>query len=605
MTKKALEKLYGERKKRFEQIYTDKQQLSQRISTLRVLLFLLMFAAIILFFSSNFEEVSWLYAFLVGIPIFAIVVKWHQAVFEEEKLLEQLVVINQKEETTLDTQEAQFDGGEEFADAAHDYALDLDLFGANSLFAFINRTSTAIGKQALAQWFKSPMNDVEQIKEHQQAVAALQNTIDFRQEFMAKGRLAEDSLADFDYLQEWVDAPMAFVNSTFWKIVRFVLPAITITALLYYIFTYNYLPLLGMGLLNFALLGVKSKYVGKEHIFIGKRQEVLKMYISLLHLQSQQDFEQVTLLQNINKNAAQAQTAFQKLLSIIRYFDQRLNIFVGLGLNLLILYDVQCLFALEKWKLNYKDYLQSWLKDVAQLEILISLSSFSYNNPEFSFPHLKKSEGNYIQAKNIGHPLIPTSERICSDVSLGEGQESIYIVTGSNMAGKSTFLRSVAINLLLAKMGAVVCAEHFEANLMHIITSMRVQDSISKNTSYFQAELQRMKHIVNTLEEGQPTFVILDEILKGTNSDDKLKGSQLLVHRFLSFNCIALIATHDLELGKMEDEHPQQIKNLCFESTIENDELSFDYQLNHGIAQNKNATFLLRKMGIVEVNKDG
>ncbi|MCH2022889.1 MAG: hypothetical protein MK207_10470 [Saprospiraceae bacterium] len=593
-----LEKIY---KERLVQNLNDQQQkirITSTIGNLRVILFLLMVFLIIKFCGSNFETMYYWWSFLAVVPVFALLVKVHQKHIEEKEIIDQLVQINEKELLAIETNQAQFDDGKEYVDPHHNYSADLDLFGKNSLFAFVNRTATSIGKKALADLFNKNLTGVKAIQEQQAAIKVLSPNINFRQNFMANGLITEDTIDDIIYLQQWAEAPFAFVNSNFWKIIRIVLPLISVYALIYFVLYLDYAPLLLMAFINFALLGVKGKYVGKEHTEIGKRQDILKMYISLLDLSSAQNFKEAVILNEIKSTGAEAQVAFEKLSSIVRFFDQRLNIFVGLGLNMIILYDVHCLFALEGWKKKNKQFLSDWLNSVARLDSLISLATFKYNNPEFTFPEFEKSEKLFIEAKALGHPLINSSLRICSDTKLG-GRHKVFVVTGSNMAGKSTFLRCVAINLLLAKCGAPVCADSFKCSLMNIMTSMRVQDSISQNISYFQAELLRLQHIINTLKDGTPTFIILDEILKGTNSEDKLLGSQLLVRHFLNFNCLALIATHDLELGNMQNELPEEIQNLCFESIIENDELSFDYKLNRGIAKNKNATFLMRKMDIV------
>lgn len=593
-----LEKIYQERLNDFLKQQKEKASKMFQIGNIRVALFVLMVYCLVQFFSSEFETMYWWWGFLGVLPVFIFFIRLHQRHFDEKRRIDELVVINEKELKALETNRPQFEGGGEFDDPRHDYCSDLDLFGSAGLFAFVNRTSTAKGKERLANLFKQPFENPKTIYTQQEAVKVLSPKVDFRQAFMANGRITEDTLDDIAYLQAWAEAPVAFLESIPWRIARIILPLLSIVALVYFIITFNHLPLVVMGTLNFALLGVKSKYVGKEHTEIGKRQEILRMYVSLLDLANQEDFGDAAILNEIKETAKAAQSGFGRLTKIVDYFDQRLNIFVGLGLNLLILYDVHCLFALEAWKKKHKQFLTKWLDSVAELDGLISLATFNYNNPELNFPQLEKSDKLYVHAEALGHPLIPVQERVCNDTKLGS-QHKVFVVTGSNMAGKSTFLRCVAINLLLAKCGAPVCATSFKCSIMDIMTSMRVQDSISQQTSYFQAELLRLQYIIQSLKEGKPTFIILDEILKGTNSEDKLLGSQLLVQHFLDFNCLAMVATHDLELGNMQDDLPNQVENLCFESIIENDELSFDYKLNRGIAKNKNATFLMRKMEIV------
>lgn len=593
-----LEQVYNQRLEKFISRQTDKAKIIWRIGNARLVLFVIMVYFLIQFFSSNFAVMVWWWAFLMAIPVFLYLLQTHQKHFDEKSILDELVKINAKELEVLKTNQSQFPDGQEFVNPGHDYSSDLDLFGKSSLFAFLNRTSTAKGKQFLANLLQNPLQDLLKIQAQQQAVQVLAPKIDFRQNFMANGGITENTPKDIEYLQEWAETPTVFLDSSFWKITRIVMPVFALGALGYFIITLDYRPISWLMVVNFALLGIKTQYVGKEHTAIGKRQNILKMYVSLLHLAASEDFENSQILQETKQTAQEAQSAFQKLSSIIHFFDQRLNIFVGLGLNLLILYDVQCLFALENWKKKNKAFLSKWLDNVAELDALISLATYFYNHPNFNFPQLENSDKIFIEAKNLGHPLIAEQERVDNDTFLGEPHK-VFVVTGSNMAGKSTFLRSVAINLLLAQCGAPVCASYFRCSLMGIMTSMRVQDSISQHTSYFQAELLRLQYITNSLKAGKPTFIILDEILKGTNSEDKLLGSQLLVRRFLTFNCLAMVATHDLELGNMIHELPDKVENLCFESLIENGELSFDYKLNKGIAKNKNATFLMHKMEIV------
>jgi hypothetical protein len=593
-----LNNIYKTRLESYQQAQAAKARQIWNIGTARLLLFVVMVYCFISWFSSEFEAQFYIYITLGLLPVFIYLLRIHQAAIDAKELLDQLVLINQKEWAAQENYQAQFDGGIELQEQGHDYNADLDLFGESGLFAHLNRTATASGKRALADLLQHPLKDKAAIEQQQKTVAALAPLLDFRQEFLAQGFGKDDTLHDSTYLKNWAETAPAFIHNIFWKIVRVVMPVLGVGSLVYWAVASDYRIFLLVVLANALLLGIRGKYVGQEHNLIGKRQDILRLYVALLHLTQTQDFEATPQLQNIRQSALDAEAAFKQLSSIVGYFDQRLNIFVGLGLNLVILYDIHCLFALEYWKRDHKKSLGSWLDSVAELDALLSLATFSYNHPEFNFPQIKKSDRLYIKAQALGHPLIDPALRVDNTVDLGNPQQ-VYVVTGSNMAGKSTFLRCVAINLLLAKCGAPVCAESFECSLMDIKTSMRVQDSINAQTSYFQAELLRLQYIIEELKKGQPTFIILDEILKGTNSEDKLLGSQLLVRYFLQFNALVMVATHDLELGDLEKELPQQIANLCFESIIQNDELEFDYQLNKGIAKNKNATFLMKKMGIV------
>ena len=203
-----------------------------------------------------------------------------------------------------------------------------------------------------------------------------------------------------------------------------------------------------------------------------------------------------------------------------------------------------------------------------------------------------------IEAKDLAHPLIHPGERIANDLELGRSGK-LALVTGSNMSGKTTFLRTVGINLLLAQCGAPVCAASFLFKPMHLLTAIRISDSLQLHTSYFMAELKRLQSIIRYLETGAPALVLVDEILRGTNSDDKSHGSEEFIKKIISFNCVTLFATHDLTLSVMEQNFPGIVSNYCFESTIVNEELYFDYRLQPGVAKNKNASFLMKKMDII------
>jgi DNA mismatch repair ATPase MutS len=234
---------------------------------------------------------------------------------------------------------------------------------------------------------------------------------------------------------------------------------------------------------------------------------------------------------------------------------------------------------------------------VAEIECLNSFSTFRFNNPDYCFPSV--SEGSLvIEAKQIAHPLIPEKERVPNDFAIGI-KDRLQLITGSNMSGKTTFLRTIGVNLLLARCGAPVCAGYFCFSPMLILTSIRISDSLQEHTSYFMAELKRLKQIILSLQKDQTALVLVDEILRGTNSEDKTQGSRQFIRKLLQYHCVALFATHDLSLSVLENEYPGAVANYCFESIIKDNELDFDYTLQKGVAKNKNASFLMKKMEII------
>ena len=271
---------------------------------------------------------------------------------------------------------------------------------------------------------------------------------------------------------------------------------------------------------------------------------------------------------------------------------------VGIFLNIFFLWDILQCIRLEVWKERYGQKLENWFKSLTEIDELCSFSGFAFAHPESVFPAFSSDEFR-LSATNVKHPFLDYTGCVGNEINmLGLGQ--FRIITGANMAGKSTYLRTVGINLVLAMTGSPVLANSFVFSPVDVFTGIKTSDSLQAGESYFFAELKRLKEIIVQLEEGKTLFVILDEILRGTNSADKQKGSKALIRQLIQMKASGLIATHDLALAELADFFPENIKNQRFEVEIENNELKFDYLLKEGLSQNLNATFLMKKMGITD-----
>jgi DNA mismatch repair ATPase MutS len=292
-----------------------------------------------------------------------------------------------------------------------------------------------------------------------------------------------------------------------------------------------------------------------------------------------------------------ASKAVKNLARIANAFDTRLNLLAGFLMNIFFLWDIRQSVRLERWQKKYKGQLSLWFDAIGEADTYISFSGYAYNNPDYVFPEILGTDKLLIESTQLGHPLIHSGKRVCNDYRV-DGWGNFTILTGANMAGKSTFLRTVGMNMILSGCGAPVCAQSMTLSPVDLVTSIHTIDSLANNESYFYAELKRLQMIIELLKDGHKIFIILDEILKGTNSRDKQSGSRALVRQLIQMKAAGIIATHDLSLGELEKKFPDHVKNLCFEINIEKEQLEYDYTLRKGIAENMNATILMERMGI-------
>nr|WP_295869191.1 hypothetical protein [uncultured Chitinophaga sp.] len=588
--------LYQQRINDFQQAIDREKKRTALLSWSRLLSFLLIIAGVVFYFREG-REGAWLLATAVGVVAFGFFLKRHNRSQQQLALLKTLLELNNRELQLATTWKSSFEDGYEFINDQHDYSGDLDVFGPASIFQSINRTGTLSGKQRLAASLSAPMLDAAQILATQEALKVLAPETDFRQHLTANAMLAKEEASDRRELAQWLDMPFAFIHNRFMGIARWLLPALTLAAVVAGRYMGHYYLFIGMVMVNWlVLLSIQPKLL-EQYKLISQKERILEKFALLLGLIRKGSFEQSVLLRQQQETAREADVALHQLSRISSAFDQRLNLLVGIALNSLLLYDLHCILRLERWKEQHKTAVDKWIEVIAQLEVWNSLATFAFNHPGYAYPQ-PQAEPMLLEAEGLGHPLIPESESVKNDGHIGR-DASFLIITGSNMSGKSTFLRSVGSNLLLAMCGAPVCAGRLAFTPMRIMTSMRIKDSIASHTSYFQAELLRLQHIIVQLKTGERVFILLDEILKGTNSEDKLSGSRSLIEHFLAYNCLGMIATHDLELGHLEENYPNKIRNYCFESTIQDDHLFFDYRIRPGIARNKNATFLMKQMEII------
>lgn len=512
-----------------------------------------------------------------------------------------LVVVNRNEANAVTGDLSSFENGSNYSDPGHDFSNDVDLFGDASLFQYLNRTVTDYGRDILAGWLCDPFVLSPALIERQEAIRELSAKAKWRHEFMATGMKTPLEKNRINNLLEWMSETTVINSSAIKKILIYFLPAIAIVALFLLIAGLNYSVFIFIILVNLLFTTIGLKRTNKVHNVLSGKYLYLSSIHRILKAFENESFTS-GILKNIKSNITgrkvSASVAVNKLGRLIQMFDNRLNMIVGILLNGLILWDYHAINRLEKWKTEYKRQFPEWLKMLGEIDAFISLGNYAYNNNDFIYPDIS-DKNNFFYAKQIGHQLIDEQTRVCNDFSLDK-QGLICVISGANMAGKSTFLRTIAVNYILGMAGAPVCAEEMKFVPLRLFTSMRTTDSLSSNESYFYAELKRLKMLKLRMEKGEPLLFILDEILKGTNSADKSLGSKLFVKKMVKLGGTGLIATHDTSLGEMENDYPDVIFNRSFELEIEDDILKFDYKLQNGITRKMNAVLLMKQMGILE-----
>jgi len=579
--------------------YTDRLRLVRKrlalLATLRLICFLGLCVAAFYLFPSFPRPMAGL--FLLLLVTFIVLVNRYFRCNDQKALLDKLLYVNTNEHGVLNGQVNSFADGKDHLDS-YSYLDDLDIFGPRSLFHLLNRTTTSLGKARLSTLLRTPLLRIPDILKQQQAIGAFTQQPDKCQLLTAKGLLSGEKEGNLHSLTGWLSSPSRIYGRKGLTFLRWLLVAYNLFSIGLYLATDLYTPLLAGVLVSWIFIGSFMAYVSKQHLLISKKQAILDQYGSILAAFNAMDPHGSAALQELQARTSTAHRAIRRLSRLASFFDQRLNVLVNIFLNSFLLYDLHCMAALEKWKASYKDKFHEWIDAVGDIESLNSLASFAFNNPAFIYPAPLQSPGLQLTATNLAHPLIPAAERVANDCSIGKHQRLI-LVTGSNMSGKTTFLRTIGVNLLLAQCGAPVCAAAFSFTPMQLLTSLRVSDSLQEHTSYFMAELKKLQRIIHSLRGGIPSLVLIDEILRGTNSEDKTYGSEQFIRKLLQYSCLSFFATHDLSLGSLEKELPDLVSNYCFESIINGDDLLFDYRLQQGIARNRNASFLMKKMDII------
>ncbi|SNR44205.1 MutS-related protein [Hymenobacter mucosus] len=574
------------------------------VALVRLLVFVGAGAGAWVLFSAGRSTVAFGVLF-VAYLVFLGLVRWHTAVGYQREHFRLLAQLNRDEQTRLAGQLAGFDPGLRYLDVQHPYAADLDVFGPHSLFQLLNRSTSRLGQDWLAAWLLTPSLPTA-VRERQQATAELAPDVAWQQEWQARARHYPRQESDPRQFATWLRHPNFFADKGWLLPVMMVLPVVAVGGVVWLLSGHGVWVLLGAlvltGSLNARFGAVRADYYTQATAM----RDALRAAHDQLALFEAREW-QAPVLRRLHRTlqvaeGTSAAALLNQLARIAGWFSLRQNPAVAGAVNGLFLWDLWGVWQLDNWKSRLAGGLEPLMEAAAELDALVSLAAFRFANPTYSEPTLS-AETLEVVAEGLGHPLIFDHQRITNDFSTrGAGQT--VVVTGSNMAGKSTFLRTVGLNLVLAQAGAVVAARRFHSSPAQVYTAMRTNDNLAENTSSFYAELKRLRLLLDLAEAPAaaelPIFYLLDEILKGTNSQDRHRGARALVHQLRQRPASGLISTHDLELAALEEELPGTVRNFSFNSFLEPDgTLRFDYHLTPGVCRAFNASQLMRLMGIV------
>lgn len=571
-----------------------------RLYLVRLISFLLFATMLTLSFAGE-HTILYVVLTLLFLALFVAVAIYDLHMVERRRDLENRIKFNGDEIKTLHHEFGFREDGATFAELNPHLSGDFDIFGAGSLYQYLNRSVTIRGKSRFAASLVACELNRNTILERAEAVKELSNKIGFIEQFATIGSDVKESGAEITNLLKWLASGNS--NELFINAIRYILPIITLSILLLSIVGFSlYSLLFGTFAVSLIALYINTKKLNKAHALLARSAKILDKYSDLINVIETEEFCSEMLTREklkLSTDKESASYSIRTLKKILDRFDYRCNVYVSVVLNGFLLFDYHTYMSLLKWKREHQDVLEGWFDAVTQIDSLLGLGTYAHNCND-STTYADVVEGGFkISAQDMGHPLIPSDVRVSNSIEVS-GRAAVVIITGANMAGKSTFLRTLATNLILGMNGAPICGDSFSFSPIKILSSIKIQDSLMNRESYFYAELLRLSEILERINDEPQSMIILDEILRGTNTKDKQQGSIGLLRKIIESKGVAIIATHDLTVGKMEEEYPDYVSNYCFEVEIDGELLSFDYKLKRGISNKLNASLLMRRMGIID-----
>lgn len=591
------EEIYRERIKTAEEQLINLKKKINVYSILRLLIFISAVGSSYLAYKYT-SSVYMLLLIILHSVLFLYVAKYHEILINKKESLDKVVIINSRHIMRVNGQWKKFeDTGEEYLDSTHGFINDLDLFGSNSLFQWINVTETPFGRESLKDILRiESLPTKEEIILKQKALKELGGKIDFRENLSKETMGTKERTEEIYEFVKWARERSDDVLSLPTNIVRWAFPIINlifIALVVFNIINWQFLILLGT-LSHFTLKRLGTETIKVLNLFKTIKYD-LSSYFKAIEVIENQEFES-KFINDIKKEVAsddeKSSSMVKNLSKYASWIYDRSNAFY-LVLNIIFLWDYQVLYKLELWRRENGNKVERWFNTVGKIESLCSLSLLSYNNENWCIPSIE--EGLVIRGEDVSHPML-LEKAVANSFNLGNGK-GIMLITGSNMSGKSTFLRTLGFNLVLTYLGVPVRAKEFTTSIFNIYTCMRTGDNLEESISSFYAEILRVKNIVDASKRGEKIFFLLDEIFKGTNSLDRHTGAKMLIGQLSSKVSMGLVSTHDLELCDLEGEN-SKVVNYNFREYYDNNKLKFDYKLRRGRSETRNAIYLMKMAGI-------
>jgi MutS-like protein len=584
---------YRQRRARFEALRAQYASLDERLGALRLVAAGLIVVVIVLCLTGPRISLLWL---VLPVGAFVALVMYHLSIRRKRAHAERAIAFYETRIARIDDRWIGTGStGERFDAPHHVYAADLDLFGRGSLFELLSAARTRMGEEALARWLLAPAS-AETVRARQASIADLRDRLDLREDFALEGESGRTGVQP-DALLQWAATPNELEGGHL-VAASVLLPLLAVAGVVIAVVWGPITPFLVVLAVESLVLRALREKINRVIQSTESAFEDLRLFAALLMRIERETFSAPALrelVQRLSSHTLPASTTIGKLSTIVGFIEARRNIVLAL-LQVPLMYPLITALLAQRWRKAHGEAVAPWIEVLGEIEALLSMAAYAYEHPDDPLPELIEGPACF-EARALGHPLIPAAQCVRNDVALC-GDTRVLLVSGSNMSGKSTLLRTVGINTVLAMMGAPVRASSLRLTPLQVGASIRINDSLHEGSSRFYAEITRLKQLVLLMDDSLPLLFLLDELLQGTNSKDRRTGAEGIVRAFMERGAIGLISTHDLALTDFELPNAGALRNVHFEDAIVDGKMTFDFRLRNGVVTRSNGVELMRSIGL-------